>query len=99
AHVGGDRAAEVAGPEDRAEDGGARDEVQRQADELEDADGDDGALGVAELHRALDGGGGAEDLHRGVEEKERDSEPAHGGAGPERRRRRTGKEGGGVGGG
>ena len=37
AHVGRDGSAEIAGPEHRAEHGGARHEIQRQADELDHA--------------------------------------------------------------
>ena len=55
AHVGRDRAAEIAGEQDRAEYRRARDDIEDRRDEASRANRGDGIFRVAELGHALQG--------------------------------------------
>src|SRR5205814_1580223 len=57
ANMRGDGAAEVSGPENRTEDGGAWDEIEREADELNRAERQDDVARIAELLCGIDRGG------------------------------------------
>src|SRR5690606_12909234 len=69
-HLRRDRAAEVTGQQDGADERGARQGGEDRADQQRDADRDNGALRVAEVDAPLDGEARPEDLRHGVRHHE-----------------------------
>src|ERR1043165_961986 len=82
ADVRGHGAAEVAGPEDRAEDARARDEVRAEAGELDDAENGDDAGRIADFLRPFDDGRQLQHLHRSVHRQEQHGDAAEHASGP-----------------
>lgn len=82
-NVDGDRAAEVAGQQDRAEGGDARDEVDGEAGEFQVADGEDGAGIEAERGGTFYDRREREDFADAVEGHEEDGEGADDATGPD----------------
>jgi hypothetical protein len=74
--VRGNRPTEVAGEHNRAEYGRLRDDIERQAYELDEADAEDDARGISELGGPLNGHWELEQLDDAIEQQEEDRECA-----------------------
>src|SRR3954452_20354177 len=83
AHVGRDRAAEIAGQQDRSQDGGARDDVEERRDEQDDSQAEDHARRIPELDHGLHHRRRLNELRAAVEQQEQHRQGAHGPSGPE----------------
>ncbi|GGG76071.1 hypothetical protein GCM10011585_18690 [Edaphobacter dinghuensis] len=83
AHMDGDGTAEIAGDQYRAKDGGSRNDIDEDTDELDDAEIDGQVKRKSELKEGLDYRRRFEKMPDGVEEHEYDGEDAEDAAGPE----------------
>ncbi len=82
--VGGDRAAEVGGEEESAEDGSGREDVEERADDFGEADGEDDGFGISHFGHIVDEFRRFHDSHRAGEEEEEDDEAGDDAAGKEK---------------
>ena len=84
--MGRDRAAEVAGEQERAERSSAREQIDGEAGEFQNPDAERQARAVAEPRRGIHGRGQLEHLDDAVEEQEEGREGADGPPNPDARR-------------
>ena len=82
AHMRGNGAAEIAGQQNRAENGRARNHVENGAGEKDDAKTDKDAFGIAELNGALNDRRGFHQFTDAVREQEQRRQSAHDAPGP-----------------
>src|SRR5882724_11627415 len=80
--VAGDGAAQVSGPENRAKWGSPKNQVQGEANELNEADGKQRARRITELRSPFNGGRQREHFDSGVKSQKQDGETTQGTAGP-----------------
>src|SRR5437016_5473831 len=83
AHLGCDCAAEITGQQDRAENGGAWNQVRHHAKELEDSETESEAHGIPELSECIDYGSDLQHVYDAVEEQEQRGQSAHDASHPE----------------
>jgi hypothetical protein len=83
AHMRGDSAAKIAGQQNRAENGRARNHIEDGAREKDDAKAEKDAFGISELNCSLDDRRGFHQFPDSVHDQEQRRQGAHDASGPE----------------